>query len=319
MDFNIKNIQLSQIIDDDFFRVSDNLENASLTESIKSVGLLSPLAVQPLKDNLFRLVTGFKRLVCLKQLQVESVAVKIENQQNIDLFKTALYDNLSIRSFNPIEISTIINKLESQFDVEKTEIIKSWLPMLGFGRNPKIYDLYKPLVFLNDGWKQALKDESVALETAILVREAEEQDKNVFLELIQNLKLGKNRQREFWGLLADVSRMQNFSIAELLSTDEIVLLLSNEKFTHSQKTERLKSLLWEKRYPRYSKVKNEFECLLSQAKLPPDMHLQPPQFFEGEKYNLNISFTCQDDLKNKIELISRSIDNQIIDKMTKLS
>lgn len=319
MDFTIKNIQLDQIIDDDFYRVTDVLESKDLIESIKSVSLLSPLIVQPIDENSYRLVTGFRRMDCLKILDIKSVPVKIEKRMNLDLFKTAIYDNLPIRSFNPVEVSTIIDKLESQFDVEKKEIIKFWLPMLGFGRNPKIFDLYKPLAFLSDGWKQALKDEAVALETIILVKDATEQDKNVFLELIQHLKLGKNRQREFWGLLADVSRKQNCTLPEFLATDRMTQILSNEKFTHSQKTERLKAFLWEKRYPRYSKVKNEFDSLLSQAMLPPDMNLQPPQFFEGEKYNLNISFTSQDDLKNKIELIARAIDNQIIDKMTKLS
>jgi hypothetical protein len=319
MSLKIVNINLVQIITDDYFRITDVLENNSLAESIKSVGLLSPLIIQPLENDSYRLVTGFKRYACLRNLDIKTIPVVIENKVNLELFKTAIFDNLAIRFFNPIEISTIINKLESQFAVEKSEIIKTWLPILGFGRNPKIYDLYKPLFLLNENWKQALRDETVALETAILVGDSSEENKNAFLELIQNLRLGKNKQREIWGLLVDVSRIRNQTLIELLETKEIVAILTNDKLTPHQKSDRLKAILWEKRYPRYSIVKSEFENLLAQAKLPPDMHLQPPAFFEGEKFQLNISFTSQQDLKTKSDLISNTIDNNLIDKMTSLT
>ncbi|NOY60944.1 MAG: hypothetical protein GXO75_18700 [Calditrichaeota bacterium] len=60
------------------------------------------------------------------------------------------------------------------------------------------------------------------------------------------------------------------------------------------------------RYPRYSEVKEKFEALLRQAKLPPDVRLQPPSYFEGEKFSLTMTFRTVDDLTEKLRILERN-------------
>jgi hypothetical protein len=314
-------IKTENVLLDDLYRISDKDGLDPLNSSISSIGLLAPLVVEKIGNEQYRLVTGFRRFECIKKLEIDLIPVLINEavKNPLELFHLAINDNLAIRKFTPIEVSTIINKLEKDFSVDKQMIVTSFLPLLGFGKNPRIYELYKPIIELSAEWKHAIKNESVALETAFMMINVGAEDSQNFLELVLDLRLGKNRQKEFWGLLLDVARMRNISVFDLVQSKDLNNIVKDEKLTCSQKADRYKKFLWQNRYPKYSQVKQQFESLLSQAKLPQEITIHPPPFFEGEKYNMQLLFNSQKDLDKKIAAVKKAIENNIIDKITNLT
>lgn len=306
---------------DDLYSISDSQNTDQLSFSIASIGLLAPLVVEEIGNSKYRLVTGFRRFACFKKLIIDSFPALVcgAGKQPLELFYLGIMDNLAIRKFTPLEVSTIINKLEKNFAVDKETIISVFLPQLGFGKNPRIYELYKPITNLSAEWKAAIRNESATIETAFLMAHVNNLDSKVFLDLILNLRLGKNRQKEFWGLLLDVARIKGISVFDLLQLKDLSDIVTDEKLTPPQKADRFKEYLWQNRYPRYSQVKQQYENLLIQAKLPPDITIYPPAFFEGDKFNLQLLFNSQKDLDEKLAILNKTIKNNIIDKITTLT
>ena len=305
---------------DRFYRYSGERNLSPLLESIRKVGVVSPLIVEYKAKSVYRLVTGFRRLQCLLDLKLQKVPALVADNSlsEEELLQISLQENLSVRSLNPIEISSLIHLLENNFSQTKEGIVENYFPILGYGRNPRIYDLYKPLKKMPPAWQEAIIDENVAVETAVEVADAPRDVQLAFLNLIQSLRLGRNRQREFWLLIKDIARMQNREIVQFLNSQNLREITKSEKLTSAQKAERYKTELWRLRYPRYSEVKEKFEDLLRQAKLPPDVHLQPPSYFEGEKFSLTMTFRTTDDLAEKLKILEKN-NAEIFPKMIDLT
>ncbi len=70
---------------------SDNISELIL--SIKKMGILSPLLVQPISDNNFRIVSGFSRFKAVKTLGIQNIPVFIKTTpDDLELFKIAIQE-----------------------------------------------------------------------------------------------------------------------------------------------------------------------------------------------------------------------------------
>jgi len=118
-------------------------------------------------------------------------------------------------------------------------------------------------------WQHALVEDHVPLDLAQSIVQMAGADRSAFWRLIAELRLGKNRQREFLLLLQDVARIQGKTLAQLIEAEAIDEIVRMEKLTPSQKAERLKERLWERRYPHYMATKKQFEELVKEAACPP--------------------------------------------------
>jgi len=74
-----------------------------LAQSIKSVGLLSPLLVRPLSEGSFELISGHRRLAACISLGMERVPCTVLELNEKQAYETSLVENVQRRSLNPIE------------------------------------------------------------------------------------------------------------------------------------------------------------------------------------------------------------------------
>jgi ParB family chromosome partitioning protein len=292
---------------------------ACLADSIDRIGLINPLLLQARQDLRYRIITGFRRHAALSQLGVDDVpAFIVSDHEPIEMFRMALEDNSSMRTFDAIELSTVIDKLHKSFGLGREEIVSKYLPLLGFGQNAKVYDLYAPLQALDESWQRGLRDNAISVEVASLMAPVSKSDRKAIYSLITTLKLSRNRQREFYHLLRDCSELREMTMGELLSDAEIVSGLNDEKLTVSQKTERIKRILWSWRYPRFTAVNVQFETLIRKANLPPDVKIQPPSYFEGETFKLTMSFKNQKDYCAKMVILAQLSSDGTIEGLADL-
>ena len=61
------------------FKVQDNEEMTELTESIKELGVLTPLVVRPLENGEYEVISGHRRLFACKKLGVREVPAIVHN------------------------------------------------------------------------------------------------------------------------------------------------------------------------------------------------------------------------------------------------
>jgi len=303
-------------VTDTFFCIKPPEASGQLLDAIKSVGLLAPVYVQKKDNTLYRIVTGFRRVAAARALGMETIPAFIIHQDEAPLqaFIIQIYDNLSNRPFKPSEIAAIIQKL-TQLGGSRKEIIDTWLPRLGCGKNPRVYELYSSLTQLERFWLHALDDESTSLDLLAELVRTTPADRDAFAAIIRALRPGKNNQREYWALCRDIARIENCTIAELVNRPTFTAILADTILAPAQKGERFKQALWEMRYPRYMQVKSRFQNLVKKAKLPPDIQIIPAPYFDDNV--LTVSLLCKNaqDYKEKLDLLQAVADNGIIKEL----
>ncbi len=306
---------------DSLFQIATPSEIDPLIASIKDVGIINPIILQRKEPQRYRIVAGFRRFAAASALGFKEMPAFVVDHTatNLELFRLALQDNLSTRSFNPIEVSTVIQKLTVTFQVEKEDVVQGYLPLLGLGKSPHVYDLYAALRHLSKDWQQAIIADMVPLETATMMLAASDQDREIFLTLIKIMQLGKNRQREFWTLLNDICRTGQTTLPELLEGGEFNDILAGQKLTSSQKADRFRIALLKRRYPRYTHAQERFDALIKKCKLPPDLQIRASSFFSNEDFQVAFAFKSEQEYDEKLRIMNSLLQNGVIKQMVELT
>ena len=296
---------------------SDNI--SELIQSIKKMGILSPLLVQPISDNNFRIVSGFSRFKAVKTLGIQNIPVFIKTTpDDLELFKIAIQEQSVTKQLDAIQISFVIKKLEQGFNLLPEQIIHDFFPLMKLGRNPKVYQLHQPLHLLIPEWQKSLINDNISLDLAATFSDFEDKIQAAVYKFFTELRLGKNQQKDFWMLISDVSRIKGMTICEFLDEPNFQDILNQDKWTPAQKAEHCKQLLFSWRYPEFSKTKEKYETLLSEAKLPPEIRVQAPPSFEGNSFNVFFSFKNLQEYQNHLNTLQSMQDKHIIEKMLEL-
>lgn len=314
---NLQAISLKEIdIDDHAYRYSF-LSCESLKASIKQIGLVNPIIVQKKAPSSYRIVCGFRRIAALAELKIDACPAFVLQHSGVDLdvFLMAIQENQSHRSLNPVELSIILDKLQNTFEIDQQDIIKTYLPRLGYGKNPRVLQLYSGLHQLSREWQDALANDQVAVDFVQDILKLSGDVREKFYQLVAALRLGKNRQREFLQLFQDVAKLESISLSQLLLAQDVLDIQQHETLTPSQKAERLKEWLWKKRYPRYSSAKSEFDSEIKTANLPRNVYFQPPPYFEGDTFSTGFTFTSENEFAEHVAALQKILNDGTLKKI----
>lgn len=293
-----------------------------LITSIKKVGLLNPPILESTTDGRLRIVSGWKRIIALKHLNITDfnaqIYFSVDNSPCLELFLLNIYENSAIREFNVIEKANILQKLINIFKMPPQKILDDIFPLLELGRNPNTIDRYLPLVLLTDNLKIGLVEDTLSFETALELAKMTIEEAAVVSDLFFELKFGKNRQREFLILLKDIAAIYQMSVEQILEKNDIQIIIKDNSLTPAVKINRIKKILTQLRYPRFSQTEENFAQIRKTLKLPPDISLIPPDFFEGKKYRLELTFERQADLEKALQLLSTENRQQQFKKLENL-
>jgi hypothetical protein len=130
------------------------------------------------------------------------------------------------------------------------------------------------------------------------------------LSLISPLKLGENRLRETLTLLEEVSRRNQCEGKDIIRRPEIQTVLSQKELTPSQKTERIKKVLTDLRYPKLIQLEKAFEKKRKDLNLPSNISLVHPPFFEGKRLKIEFQFETTEEYRTIVESLSSLPDKK---------
>jgi len=253
-------------------------------------------------------VIGWPSLEAARALGWESIAVIVlaEDTAAEKVFELAVLDRLTQnRPLNPLETAVILYRLLRLFQCRREHIIERWLPLLGFGKNPRVLDVYLPFYDLDERSRDGLAQDHLSLDLVRLLLKKNVAERHLLLDVVQTCRLGKNRQKEFFLLLDDVSRIEKAELAALLQQEALQSILRDSQITPSQKADRLKAELWGRRYPAYTEARARFAQVLAEAGWPAALHLQPAPFFNSD--DITVSFSCRssDECRSLIDELDR--------------
>src|SRR5438132_1675281 len=101
----------------------DEDELASLSDSIRSVGILQPLVVRPVGDR-YQLVAGERRLRAAEAVGFGDVPVRVVDFNDQQVLEAALVENIQRTDLNPIEKAQGFQDYLQRFTMTHEELAK---------------------------------------------------------------------------------------------------------------------------------------------------------------------------------------------------
>ena len=307
MQFKEDTVPLSAIdTNDSYYRITTNTSFEDLGTSIEVVGLLNPpfLSRQP---SGYRIVAGFRRINACQSLGWSKIEAKVlePGKPDIECVKLAVTDNSFQRSLNLIEISRSVGLIRSV--IENDGILLKTATQLGLPNNLSILKKAETLFHLPWPIQEGILSGSISLAVALSLAKLKDDDAVGFTEIFATLKLSLNKQREILTLAGEIAVREDISVRELLEGKEIRDIIGADDLDRTQKTRNLRLYLKRRRFPELITAEKNFKSGLKKLKLGPGVQLNPPKYFEGKTYILNLSFDNLTELEDRKKTLEKML------------
>ena len=303
----VQKIPLQQIdLSDETFSVSFMADLGRLRSSIEELGLIQPVLLREKRDG-YQIVSGFRRVSVFHELgnpEIESRVLEDRGADDFRLFSISLHENLTTRGFNTVEKAIALEKLVGRFRIDPIVVVKTFLPLLSLEPNEKILNTYLSLALMEDEVKRYVLKEEVSRFNIRIFSAFTPEERRAILSLISSLKLGENHLREMLTLLEEISRRDRCPVREIIGRPEIGVILSQRELTPSQRTERVRRVLMDFRFPTMRQCEEKFEKRRKELNLPFNVSLHHPPFFEGTGLRVEFQFKTVEEYRSVLSSLS---------------
>jgi hypothetical protein len=290
--------------DDDTFSITYGYNPDRLKVSLERVGLINPPVVRPVSRGRYQIVCGFQRMKILAHAGLDSIPAALLSLHvcDRDAFLLALYDNLSHRHFNPVEKSMVLNKLCQFFAIET--ILDEYHPLLDLPPLRPVFDQYCSMLSLEPRVKEAVASGRFREKLAFKLVDLPWTHRAAVASLLLALRLTKSEQEEVVTNIVEIVRRERISIEELLRAEEVGRALSCERWSSTQKGQRIRDYLRRRRYPRITQAEERFKGLCRKLNLPKHIRLEPSPRFEEGPARVSIECDTHEQLKQSLGTLS---------------
>ncbi|MBW2708306.1 MAG: ParB N-terminal domain-containing protein [Deltaproteobacteria bacterium] len=304
-----QSVNLNQIDDSPGpYCMSYGFDTAPLAESIRRIGLINPPILVKKGEGggeiEFSVVAGFRRIRALKTLGETHIPCRVLPPETPprECLLINLYENLTLRDFNPVEKGMALARLLEW--IPGKEAIKTFMPLFDLPSHEETLHLFMQIeTAFERPAKDLLASGELSTKAAKLLLEMDSVDREEFCRYFSVIKFSKNQQTQFIEFIHDLSHIENNAIARLLDDPELTDICDNEQMNSPQKARALITLLRSRRLPRLVKAEKGFRRMVEKLALPAGYQITPPPFFEGPHYKLEISFENGNDLMGKLLIL----------------
>ena len=271
----------------------------NLVSAVEQVGIVSPLHLQRGEAGRLRIVMGFRRFRAAQVVGLTEVPGLLREGESQQLFREGILENVGSRCLHDLEKAWILLKLQSQFVLHESALIRDYLPLLGLRPDRFHLRRYQALARLPELIQRAVY-EYLDGELAVKVARWQPDEQKLFLAISSGHRLGRNKQKLLFGLLDDLRIQQRLSAGGTAAINPLQVLwqeagleeiAKDEHKAPPERFERIVQRLREVRYPTLSQHEDRYRLLKKGLKLPPEIQLRLPPFFEGER--VSVSFSCR--------------------------
>ena len=130
-----------------------------------------------------------------------------------------------------------------------------------------------------------------------------------FSQIIEELHLTLNHQKEIIRLVKEISRLNNVPILDVINDCNVADVISNTEYDRNQKIKKVRQYLKKMRYPEIVRFETNYLTCLHRIKLPDSIHLNPPAEFEGNNFSMNLHFQNMSQYKAVIDVLTELQDH----------
>ncbi|GAX59245.1 partition protein [Candidatus Scalindua japonica] len=290
----------------------------NIKKSLNRIGLISPVVLKKNTDYdvTYTVVCGLRRVMACRALGMESIEAKIIDGINEEeVLLLSLHDNVYSRGFNEIEKAIVLKRFLA-IGYSKDRVLAEIAPLLKIPSNKNIMDKYLSVLRLGSSMKQSVARGELELEKAFLLVlfDTEEREiiyKFLFRESITNI----NEAKETIKNLFDLKLIKQLSIEELLSLEEISLIIVDSKLNKRQKGEKIYRLIKSMRCPTISLKEDEFDKSYRAMRLDNDVRINHSRYFEGDGIRITLKASNEEKLGNNLKKLLSNIRNGMFKKI----
>ncbi len=285
----------------------------TLIASVQELGLLVPVAVQELRSGGYRIVCGHRRLAAAEAAGIQEVPVRRLDSDlpEQSLFLLNLLENAALRPLNDMERAWALHRLVSDFNASAGEVFSA-MGSLGLEPSRKILERFTRLVRLSPALQRYTVSHGIPLRVSTRLARLCPEDQAVLFEVLGAVPLGGNALRELLDLTGDIALRDGIGLRRIFSEKPIRAILEDPCHTATQKRERVRQCLTERRYPALTARRDAIRALLKEGCAVPGVSLTPPPYLEGRKLRLAFSFQSVTELRETLARLDGATRQQAL-------
>jgi hypothetical protein len=291
----LKEILLDEIdLEDATFRISENLDSASVLDSLRKIGQLNPVVLLD-RGSRKVIVCGFRRVRAMERLGESPVFARILSEENCtpaQAFELALQDTLSHRQLGPLEKARVLFKLRVAFGVSEDTLVRVYLPLLDLPPHENVLHAYIALDGVRPGLRRCLVEGRLTHSSVEKLAGMPDRVQDNIAALVERIRLSAGLQRKVLTLLEELSAMADSPLDAPLNNPEVPAILEDSRLSPFQKGEKLHEVLYRLRNPRLSRALDRFLAQKKLLGLPGAIRIVPHPFFETA--DLRVEFDAPD-------------------------
>lgn len=278
-----------------------------LIRSAGRVGQIAPLVVAAEAGG-FRLICGARRRDAFRAVGLDRYAALIlpEATPALDLLTLALEDNLTGRGLNDGEKVMAVGYLGLLATPEES---LAWLPRLGLPQRPDFLERYQNLNRLGPDALVALAQGEMDPESAEMLLPLEPADRRAAVDLIDELRPGRNKRRELLTLLIEIQRREKRTLADVLADPAVESARTAADMGRPDREKAVRGRLRAIRYPEWTRLMEQRSRLLQRLGPQPGLTFRLPDHFEGVGFEATLHFQNQADFRQLAQRLGQLADH----------
>jgi len=309
-------------IEDERFRISEDLDPVRLEESLRQIGQLHPVQLFRGEHSKLLVICGFRRLRALRKIGGLSAWARIWSASECDALAAlhiAIWDNLSHRDLNPLEIARALASLKHLCSVPQETLVEKYLPLLGLKPHKNVLRGYLALHSAHPQIRQMLQDGRVSLSTAERLSAGPRNFQERLAQVFERARWSASAQREVLDLDEDLASIWECGPAAVFDQEEIASTLKDERLSPFEKGHQIREILYRCRNPRLSAAKERFLSERKRLELPASVRLSPDPFFESARVRVEFDITSAKGFRDAAEKLQRAARNPALEGLFRLT
>ncbi len=318
----LKKIPLASIdFEDETYRISEDLHPDEMRVSLAEIGQLNPVLLLegPLQ---LTIVCGFRRLLALRALGLETALARVHPStacSRLDAFRWAVFDNLSMREFNPLEKARVLFKLKEACGVPIGALVEIYLPLLSLAPHNNVLRTYLALHSLDPDLRRFFNDGRLTLASVERLSGLSREEQRLFTSLLARIRLSSSRQREVLDLADELAVLRETRAAQIFSRPEIESIAADARLSPFQKGEQIYELFFRWRNPRISRAEEEFRQDTKRLGLPEAVRISPDPHFETPRLLVEFDAGSPERFREIAAALFKAAQTPVLEKLFRVS
>ena len=310
----LQNLPLTSInVTDDSFRITFNPELDALKRSIEVVGLTQPIHVRHTPEGTYQIVSGYKRVMILKELSRQTALALVSEAQELPpakAFLLNLHENTIVRELNPVEKALALQKLPLYIQASENELVTRYLPLIGEEPSYRVLHQLTSLNNLTEPLKLHLVTTDMALSSAARIAEFTPSTQQALLAVLQHIRPSAAKLNELLTLIREISARDGHSVEDILQRYQLLTLVADPNTPPAEKIKALRQTLRGIRLPNLTERQETITRLIQNLDLPSAARVVADPYFENEKIKLEYQFSQPEELNNFIKKLQEAFERQ---------